>query len=177
MPVDDVDQLGDLLLGQQPVDQAEGHRCVTRQHLGQDHAARGRLDHRGRQFAVVVDAVVTRPDLGVQGGHAVVQRVLDLTHVDEDQPLSRLALGFHGQVVEAEHDVLRGHDDRLAVGRRQDVVGRHHQDAALELGLQRQRHVDRHLVAVEVGVEGGADQRVQLDRLALDEDRLEGLNA
>jgi hypothetical protein len=37
--------------------------------------------------------------------------------------------------------------------------------------------VDRHLVAVEVGVEGRADERVDLDRLALDEDRFERLDA
>ena len=37
--------------------------------------------------------------------------------------------------------------------------------------------VHGHLVAVEVGVEGGADERVELDRLALDEDRLERLDA
>ena len=36
--------------------------------------------------------------------------------------------------------------------------------------------MDGHLVAVEVGVEGGADQRMQLDRLAFDKNRLEGLN-
>jgi hypothetical protein len=59
----------------------------------------------------------------------------------------------------------------------QDVVGRHHQHARFELGFQRKRHVDGHLVAVEVGVEGRADQRVQLDRLALDQHRLEGLDA
>ena len=53
----------------------------------------------------------------------------------------------------------------------------HHQHARLHLRLQRQRHVDRHLVAVEVGVERRADQRVQLDRLALDQQRLEGLDA
>ena len=35
----------------------------------------------------------------------------------------------------------------------------------------------RHLIAVEVGVEGGAHQRMQLNRLALDKHRLEGLNA
>ena len=39
------------------------------------------------------------------------------------------------------------------------------------------RHVHGHLVAVEVGVEGSADQRMQLDRLALDEHRLERLDA
>ncbi len=35
----------------------------------------------------------------------------------------------------------------------------------------------RHLVAVEVGVERGADQRMQLDRLAFDQHRLERLDA
>ena len=64
-----------------------------------------------------------------------------------------------------------------AVRRVQDVVGRHHQDARFELRFQRQRHVHGHLVAVEVGVEGGADQRMQLDRLAFDQHRLEGLDA
>ena len=59
----------------------------------------------------------------------------------------------------------------------QDVVGRHHQHARFELRFERQRHVHGHLVAVEVGVEGGADQRMQLDRLALDQHRLERLNA
>ena len=37
--------------------------------------------------------------------------------------------------------------------------------------------MDGHLVAVEVGVERGADQRVKLDRLALDQHRLERLDA
>jgi hypothetical protein len=37
--------------------------------------------------------------------------------------------------------------------------------------------VHGHLVTVEVGVEGRADQRVQLDGLAFDQDRLEGLDA
>jgi hypothetical protein len=70
-----------------------------------------------------------------------------------------------------------GHDDGLAVGRAEDVVGAHHQHAGLHLRLHGQRHVHGHLVAVEVGVEGGADQRVQLDGLALDQHRLEGLDA
>ena len=35
----------------------------------------------------------------------------------------------------------------------------------------------RHLVAVEVGIEGGAGQRMELDRLAVDQHGLEGLHA
>ena len=103
--------------------------------------------------------------------------MLDLADVGEQRAFARLAVALERDVVDAEHDVLRRHDDRLAVRRRQDVVGRHHQHARLELGFQRQRHVDRHLVAVEVGVEGGADQRMELDRLALDQHRLERLDA
>ena len=45
------------------------------------------------------------------------------------------------------------------------------------LRLRRQRNVHGHLVAVEVRVERGADQRVNLDGLAFDQHRLEGLNA
>jgi hypothetical protein len=37
--------------------------------------------------------------------------------------------------------------------------------------------VHGHLVAVEVGVERRADERVDLDGLALDEQRFEGLDA
>ena len=57
------------------------------------------------------------------------------------------------------------------------LLVRHHQHARLHLRLDGERHVHRHLVAVEVGVEGGADQRVELDGLALDQHRLEGLDA
>ena len=65
----------------------------------------------------------------------------------------------------------------LPLAGRQDVVGRHHEHARFHLRFDRQRHVHGHLVAVEVGVERRADQRVQLDRLALDQHRLERLDA
>src|SRR5947207_1785450 len=47
----------------------------------------------------------------------------------------------------------------------------------LGLRLRGERQVHGHLVAVEVGVECVADERMDLDRLALDEHRLEGLDA
>ena len=40
-----------------------------------------------------------------------------------------------------------------------------------------ERQVNRHLVTVEVRVESRAHQRVHLDRVALDQNRLEGLDA
>ena len=57
------------------------------------------------------------------------------------------------------------------------LLRRQHQDAGLGLRLGRQRQVHGHLVTVEVRVERGADERVDLDGLALDQLRLEGLDA
>src|SRR5262249_40935186 len=81
-----------------------------------------------------------------------------------------------GEVVAAQNHVLRWNGDRAAVRRRQNVIRRQHERGRFDLRFGRQRNVDRHLVAVEVGVERRADQRVNLDGLAFDEDRLEGLD-
>ena len=113
----------------------------------------------------------------MQGHDLVFERMLEFAHVGKHHALARLVLVDDRQVVETENHVLRRHDDRRAGSRVQDVVGRHHQHAGFELGFERQRHVDGHLVAVEVGVEGRADQRVKLDRLAFDQDGLERLDA
>ena len=81
-----------------------------------------------------------------------------------------------GQVEAAERNVLRWRDNRPAAGRAEDVVGGHHEQARLQLGFDGQRHVNGHLVAVEVGVIGGADQGVDADGLAFDELGFEGLH-
>jgi hypothetical protein len=175
--IDVVDQVADLLLGQQLVDQLKADQRAARQDLGQQHAARGGLDPAGNGVAVGIHRLEPRLDAGMQAHRLRLERLLDLADRGEGHALARLAAALGGDVVEAEHDVLRRYDDRLAIGRAEDVVGRHHQHARLKLRLQRQRHVNRHLVAVEIGVEGGADQRVQLDRLALDQHRLESLDA
>ena len=52
-----------------------------------------------------------------------------------------------------------------------------HQDARFGLRAGAQRKMHGHLVAVEVRVVRRADERMQMDRLALDQHRLEGLNA
>ena len=81
-----------------------------------------------------------------------------------------------GQVVAPQHDVLRRYRDRRAVGGRQDVVRRHHQHGGFDLSLRRQRDVHRHLVAVEIGVECRAHERMDPNGLAFDQHRLERLN-
>ena len=81
------------------------------------------------------------------------------------------------QVVAAQHHVECRGDHRLAGARREQVVGGEHYLARLRHRLSGERHVDGHLVAVEVGVERAADERVQLDRAPLYQHRLERLDA
>ena len=84
---------------------------------------------------------------------------------------------LNGQVVGAQHHILRRHGDGAAVLRTQEVIGRQHQQTGLSLGLGGQGDVDGHLVAVEVGVEGGAVQGMQLQSTAIHQHRLKGLDA
>ena len=106
-----------------------------------------------------------------------LDRVLHFGHRRERHALSGHARPFEAVVVEPQDHVLRRNDDRRAVGRRQNVVGRHHENARFKLRLKRKRDVHRHLVAVEIGVERRADQRMELDRLAFDEHGLERLDS
>ncbi|KFB72911.1 MAG: hypothetical protein AW09_001872 [Candidatus Accumulibacter phosphatis] len=100
-----------------------------------------------------------------------------LCQVREHHPLAPGIDPLASGVVETKNDILRRNDDRLAIRWRQDIVGCQHQGSGFHLGFQRQGHVHRHLVTVEVGVECRANQRMQLDRLAFDQRRLEGLDA
>ena len=173
-----VDGRRDRLLGHVLVDDVEGE--AFRQHLGEQRAADRGVDRAAARRLHAVHQhrfVDARLDARLQVDLAGLVGAVHLADVREQHALALGADALTGHVVEAEHHVLRGHDDRVAVGGRQDVVRGHHQGARFELRLEGQRHVHRHLVAVEVRVERGADERVQLDRLALDQHRLEGLDA
>src|SRR4029078_5520975 len=174
LPVAEVDRGRDRALVHRAIDLLE--RNAGRQDLGQESTA-----DRGRRVLVRVDAVdlLANPnlDLSVQLDRVRLVGTMHFLDVREPPALALRADALASHVVDAEHDVLRRHDARLAVRGRENVVRRHHQGARLELRLDRQRHVHRHLVAVEVRVERGADERVQLDRLALDQHGLERLNA
>ncbi len=52
----------------------------------------------------------------MQADDAVVVGALDLGHIGQRHALARLVLERTGHVVQAEHNVLRRNDDRLAVG-------------------------------------------------------------
>ena len=82
----------------------------------------------------------------------------------------------HGQVETTQNHIVARRHRWSAIARRKQVGGAHHQDARLGLRWSEQRDVNRHLIAVEVGVERRTHQRVNLNCLALDQLRLERLN-
>ena len=81
-----------------------------------------------------------------------------------------------GNIIQTEHHILRGHGNRCAISRIQDIMTLKHQQLSLKDGLVRQWEVDSHLVTVEVGVESRTCQRMELDGLTLDKFRLESLD-
>src|SRR2546422_7518462 len=162
------DERGDLLLLQLLVHEP--------QRLGHDLVQQAATDRRLDDLALPPQA-----DAGLEVDVLVVVGDPHFLGVGEETPLApdrtlRRAEALLGQVVDAEDHVLGRHRQRRAVRRRQDVVRGQHQHLGLELRLHRERDVHRHLVAVEVRVEGRADQRVNLDGLAFDEDRFESLD-
>ena len=141
----------------------------------EDESAERGIDQLGILHAI--DSLLhTDANRRMQTELTVGIRHLRLVHIAEGASCARLVLVGHRQIVRAEDHVLRRHRDGTTVGRLQQVVGRQHEEARLCLRLCGQRHMDRHLVAVEVGVECRADQRVELDCSALDQYRLECLN-
>ena len=82
-----------------------------------------------------------------------------------------------GHVIDAEHDILTRHDNGLSMSRTQNVIGAHHQHPRLDLRFDGKRYVHRHLVAVEVSIEGSTNQWMDLNSLPFDENGFECLNA
>ena len=113
----------------------------------------------------------------MQGDLSVVVSQERLVGRREGFALALTARAPQGEIIGAEHHVLRGHGDGLAVLRLEQIVGGEHEKPRFGLRLGRERDVNGHLIAVKVGVVGGADQRVQLDGAALDQNGLKGLNA
>ncbi len=141
----------------------------------EQHASRG-----GSLPALAVDVVHQEVHRRVEAHPPEGERHLHLGERRETRRLLQLLrelLRLLREEVAAEHDVLARLRHRAAVGRLEDVVAREHEQTALELRLERERHVHGHLVAVEVGVERRADERVDTDGLPFHEHRLERLDS
>src|SRR5690606_20351340 len=155
-----------------------------RQTLGQNLGQQRTADRRFKTpeywlpLALIVFFVLvqTYGDTALQLDVTVIVSALNFGQVHEEQAFALAIDALPRGVVQTQHDVLRRHDGRLAVGGEQHVVRCQHQGTRFQLGFERQRHVNGHLVTVEVGVEGRANQRVQLNGLAFDQHRLKSLN-
>ena len=180
-----VHDAGQLLLADQFVDLQLEHVVeafalheaqVLRQRVVEDQPAEGGIDELAARF---FPEGAGDPDLdgGLQGNLAEGVSHDGFVLGGEDPSGALGAVMDDGQVVTADNHILGRRDDGAAVLRLQDVVVGQHQEAGFRLGFHGQRDVHGHLVAVEVGVEGGTGQRMQLDGLAFDQDGLKGLDA
>ena len=116
-------------------------------------------------------------DLCLKINHLCFVRPTSFIDISEYHALAlTIDLGT-GHVIQAKDNILRWHDDRIAISRRQNIIRCHHQCARFDLRFDRKRYVYRHLVTVEVCIERRTYERVQLNRLALDQYRFERLDA
>ena len=174
--VNRIDDFADFLLAQQAVYQRNRDFLIIRQNVGNNDTSRRCFQQPVNALALVVDIVHAAFDFRMQVDRFRVQCQHNLVNVGINAALAGNAVRLIRQVVNTQNHVLRRHDNRLARCRRQNVVGGHHQHARFQLCFNRQRNVNRHLVAVEVGVKRGTNQRVQVDGLAFDQNRLKRLN-
>src|SRR4030095_1876609 len=84
--------------------------------------------------------------------------------------------GILSYVIATQGYVLTWRGDRFTARWRENIVRSEHKHARLQLRFNRQRHVHRHLVAIEVGVVSGANEGVNANRFALDQLRFKRLN-
>ena len=140
----------------------DGHRV-----RGDSHAAV--LDELGGQF-------LAHFDLALQCNAFVEVRRFRFVGVGKHHALADRTGMIHREVVAAHDHIERRRAHGRAVGQLEYVVGREHEHTRFHLRFHGQRYVYSHLVAVEVGVERAARERVELDSPAVDEHRLERLN-
>ena len=156
-----------VLLGEHAVDVFEAQ--LFGQDVAHQHAAGGRVVH--------VTIGHAHLDAGMQRNLSAVIGGFHFPGGAEAHAFALLKAALGGHVVQTKHDILRRHDDRAAVGGRENVVGAHHEHAAFDLRFHRKGNVHGHLVTVKVGVVGRADERVQTDGLAFYQQGFKGLNA
>jgi len=159
-----------LRIGTVDIAQVLGHGSV------EDDAAHGGIHQTGVLHAVNGHGAA-HLDGCVQGDDVLGIGHQGLVLITEHLACALIVLANGGQVVAAQDHILRRHGNRSTVRGLQQVAGSQHQHLGLTAGILAQGQVNCHLVAVEVGVECGTGQRVQLDGTALDQHRVEGLDA
>ena len=115
-----IDDVGNRLFRHRPVDQLEVEACG--QNFGQQRAPdcrRDKLLDRSLLAGIFVDLVGrhTDADFGLQFGSTALEGATRLVDVGEHHALARAVNALARHVIQTEYDVLRRHDDRVAVGR------------------------------------------------------------
>ena len=150
-------------------------------HVHHDPAVRGLDDLARDAFFIFASSDVTsfsdpNFDLRVQLNDVLRESMIGFVHRRKDHALTLLVGQHQRDVVTTHHRILRRTHNRTSVGRRENVVRRQHQRVSFDLCFDRKRQVNGHLIAVEVSVESFTDQRVQVNRVTFDKDRLKRLN-
>ncbi len=161
--------LGELFLRHRLRDVTE----AGRHDLFEAEAPHGRVDDLGA-FAILLRHADLHLRLEVD--HLVVMREEGFVGRAEHHALALLAVVHLREEVATEHHVLDRVDDRLAGGGLEHIAVGRHERASFVLSLLGERHVDGHLVTVEVGVEGRTRERMELDGETFDEGRHERLD-
>ena len=149
---------------------------ILRHGVVEDDAADGGVYQTGTLHAVD-DHGAAHLDGCVQGDDVLSVSHQSLVLIAEHLACALFVLTNGGQVVAAQDHILRRNGNRCAVRGLQQVAGSQHQHLGLAAGILAQGQMDCHLVAVEVGVECGTGQGVQLDGTALDQHGVERLDA
>ena len=135
--IDHIDHVRYLALGKQAVHHLEGNAGMARQQVRNQRTPRSRLNDAGDFLALLVAGLPARFDARMQRHGAGIKSVLDFGDINKLHALARGAFALERKIVQPEHNVLAGNNHRRAVGGMEDVVGRHHQNARLELRLER----------------------------------------
>ena len=99
-----------------------------------------------------------------------------LIYILKEFAFAHCAGSFLRQIVDAQHHILGRHRHRAAVRRLQQVIRREQKESALRLRLHGKGKMNCHLVTVKVSVECRTYERMKLDRLTLNQNRLKRLD-
>ena len=149
---------------------------ILRNRIIENDSTHGRFNQLRVSFAVDYFRFANF-NFRVQTNDAFVIGHHRLFHAGKSFSLAGFSIFFQCQIIRTKHHILRWNRYRATVGRFQQVVGGQHQKAGFRLCFCRQRHVNRHLIAVEVGVVSSTYQRMQLKSTAFYQNWLKRLNA
>ena len=149
---------------------------ILRQNLVKEETAQGRFYDTGHLGSVSQGSGYADLDSGLQTDDFILISQDGFVQVLEELAFAFASRTLLGQIIDTKDHILGRNGYRTAVRRLQQVVRREQQETTLRLCLYGQGKMHCHLVSVEVRVERGTNQRMQLDSLTLYQNRLEGLD-